>query len=239
MPTSKASPIPCPDDIVCAYRRDPNNPLNRIYNGGWHPEGKRNFRKAVRTITECLKTYKRAALFHVCFERRTNDEHKALLHALIRKLDRAGIPCEWFSAREIDGSKGEHLHAFILVDRQERQPQEFLNTFDDSFLGREAAKRGIKAYVNRPQNSIHGGQRFASLPWLGSSRETTELAIKRMEDAMIWLTYIFKARGKPVHALLGQVFSASRPNRKRASNGVPVRGFAADTTANQVVLEAA
>jgi hypothetical protein len=190
--------------------------VNANDNGGWHPNGKRAYRKARQTLTNCLLTYKRPQLFHLCFQGRTNDEHKALLQVLIQRLDRKGIPSEWWGSREVDGMKGEHLHIFIVVDANDVRAQAILNNFEERFLGKEAAKRGIQVYPNRPRAEMHKGRYYVELPWLGSSRETSQDAMNRLDDALIWLTYPYKARGKPENAKGGQMFPASRPSRKRS-----------------------
>jgi hypothetical protein len=218
-----------PDRVVNGTRRDENGTI--IRNGGWHPKGKRNYKKAVEKIMVCLRTYKKARLFHICFQGRTNDEHKALLKVLVERLERKGIQHEWFSARETGSLKGEHLHVFLLANADQKNPQSVLNTFEDQYLGGEAIRRGITVWVNRPRNAIHINNKYAMLPWLGSSVETTELAMERLNDALLWLTYIYKARDKPESANLGQIFSASRPERKRVTCGTTQRKTASNVVA--------
>jgi hypothetical protein len=148
-----------------------------------------------------------------------------MLHALVQKIDRAGVLCEWFSARETDSEKGEHLHVFMLVDSSEVRAQSILNGFEDQFLGRECLKRDILLHINPPRNEIHGNNRYAALPYFGDGNRATETGFARLADALVWLTYAFKARGKPDvddKKINGQVFSRSRPNRKRAVEAQPI-----------------
>lgn len=197
----------------------PTTVVNAKNNGGYHPLGKRAYRNAVKMIYDCLFTYGEPRLYHLCFQGQTNKAHKAMLHALVLKIDRAGVPCEWFfSARETDSEKGEHLHVFMLIDSGEVQAQSILNGFEDQFLGRECLKRGILLHINEPRNEIHGNNRYAALPYFGEGNRATELGFARLADALIWLTYIYKARGKPDvedKKKYGQIFSRSRPNRQR------------------------
>jgi hypothetical protein len=212
MANKKATRITYPTRIVNAHRIDAQG--NRVSNGGWHKNGKRAYRKACLTLTNCLLTYKRPRLFHVCFKGGTYAQHKALLEKLVDKLDRKGIPCEWWGAREVDGM--EHLHIFLIVDSNDVQAQSILNTYEDQYLSKEATKLSIKVWINAPQAAVHEERRFVELPWLGSSRDTSPEAMARLEDALVWMTYPFKARGKPENAKDGQMFPASRPSRKRA-----------------------
>lgn len=197
--------IHCPTVIVNA-----NN------NGGFHPRGRRAYRKAVRRILDRLKVYKAPRLYHICFQLRSNVEHKKLLHALVQRLNRRKIPCEWFAARETDSDKGEHLHVFILVDSYKSKAQNILSRFEGLFLGKECAKRKILLHINKPRNRIHNENGYAALPYLGPGNRSTELGLARLKDALLWLTYIYKARGKAGSEIDGikvQIFSSSRPNR--------------------------
>jgi len=203
----------------------PTSVVNAKNNGGYHPLGKRAYRSAVKLIYDCLLVYREPRLYHLCFQGQTNKKHKAMLQALVQKIDRAGVACEWFSARETDSEKGEHLHVFILLDSGEVRAQSILNGFEDQFLGRECLKRGILLHINPPRNEIHGNNRYAALPYLGAGNKATVTGFARLEDALIWLTYAFKARGKPDvddKKINGHVFSRSRPNRKRAVEGQPI-----------------
>jgi hypothetical protein len=139
-----------------------------------------------------------------------------MLKALALKLTRKQMPHEWFSAREVDSEKGEHLHVFMLVDSAEVNAAGIFNRFEDQFLGAECQKRGIYLHVNKPRNAVHGLNRYAALPNFGPTGKPTPLGMARWDDAKEWLTYIYKKRGKPGtddRKLNGQIFSASRPNR--------------------------
>lgn len=202
----------------------PTSVVNAKNNGGYHPLGKRAYRNAVKLIYDCLLVYREPRLYHLCFQGRTNNEHKAMLHALVQMIDRKGVSCEWFSARETDSEKGEHLHVFMLIDSGEVRAQSILNGFEDQFLGRECLKRGILLHINPPRNEIHGNNRYAALPYLGVGNKATVTGFARLEDSMVWLTYAFKARGKPDvddKKINGHIFSRSRPNRKRAVEAQP------------------
>lgn len=220
MANNKATRITYPIDIVNAYSRSGK------FNGGWTRASKRAYYSARQSLTKCLLEYRRPQLYHLCFLGKTNAEHKELLHALVQKLNRKGIPCEWWGAREVDADKGEHLHIYIVADAEKAKAKHLLNNYPNRFLGRLAQKKGIVLYANRPLDAIHEGRWFVELPWLGSSKATSPLAQARLDDALVWMTYPFKARGKPESAKGGQIYPASKPNRKRAAREVVQPGYA-------------
>jgi hypothetical protein len=194
-------------------------------NGGWHPKGKRAYRSAERRIIECLQYYQEPRLYHLCFAGGIYEEHKSVLTAVCQQLTRKRLQHEWFAARERSVDKGEHLHVFILVDSYDTRAETVLNTFDDCWLALECAKRGLeKAYINRPQDDeLHGGKHCARLPYLGQGNRATEKGLKRLSEALAWLSYIYKTRDKHDEEWKGQgqgqgqgqIFPASRPKRSR------------------------
>lgn len=94
--------------------------------------------------------------------------------------------------------KGEHLHVFICVESHLNNPCHVLNRKETGWLSVYAGKRGIKVQLNPPRDDMHNGQNYISLP--PSKPE-------KIEDAKLWLSYLFKRRSKPES---GQVYSASR-----------------------------
>jgi len=197
----------------------PSDIVNRNGNGGWHRKGKRAYRKAVLTILQCLQTYKEARLYHLCFEGKSHKKQVKMLNALVQMADRAGIKCEWFAARETaDKTKVDHLHCFMVIDAYGIKVAKVFNQFDDGQVGRLCAKHGVNFSIFSPKDDlgIHGRNTYMALPYQGPENRETELGRKRLADALVWLTYNFKARSKPLEAEAdGQIFPASRPNRKR------------------------
>lgn len=226
MANSKASRITYPDTLVNGYRIDPLG--GRTWNGGWTLKGKRAYRQACITLTHCLLTYKRPQLFHLCFYGSTAKKHQTFVLFVAKYLRKEKrIPCQWFGSLEIDDRKGEHIHAYFVVDNgYEGWANDALNTFEGGYLVTEAAKRDIKMYVNKPQDPMHKGKWFVELPWLGSSKPTSPEAMARLEDALVWMTYPFKGRDKPENAKAGQTFPSSRPSRKhgyKPEHSIPVQ----------------
>lgn len=197
----------------------PSDIVNRNGNGGWHRKGKRAYRKAVLTILQCLQTYKEARLYHLCFEGKSHKKQVKMLNALVQMADRAGIKCEWFAARETaDKTKVDHLHCFMVIDAYGIKVAKVFNQFDDGQVGQLCAKHGVNFSIFSPKDDlgIHGRNTYMALPYQGPGNRETELGRKRLADALVWLTYNYKARSKPLEEEAdGQIFPASRPNRKR------------------------
>lgn len=188
-------------------------------NGGWHPKGKRAYRNAVKTIHSCLLTYPKPRLYHLCFEGQTHKVQMNMLNALVQMADRAGIKLEWFACREVaDRTKKAHIHAFVIIDASTINPATVFNQFDDGQVQQLCAKHSVNFSIFSPKDDmeIHGNNTYMALPYLGPRNRKTALGQKRLADALVWLSYAYKARSKPLEEEAdGQLFPASRPNRKR------------------------
>lgn len=216
--------IQYPDDIV-----------NRNNNGGWHRNGKRAYRKAVQGILRFLQTAKEPRLYHLCFEPldddmgiRTSAEmyraNMAMLHALRQMAERDGIRCEWWAAREVaDSTKKDHLHAFMVIDAYGIKVAKLFNQFEDGRVQQHCKAHGVKFAIFSPKDyeGIHGNNTYMALPYQGLGNKETELGRKRLADALVWLSYLGKARSKPEDDKSGQVFPASRPARRAATQTIP------------------
>ncbi|WBS04651.1 hypothetical protein OU994_10400 [Pseudoduganella sp. SL102] len=201
--------ITYPDNVVHGKKRK---------NAGWHPKGKRAYRAAKTRIIQCLTYYREPRLYHLILSGNTYRQHKKVLTALCQRLTRAKVEHEWFSARECNSERGEHLHIFVLVDADGSPPQALLNTYEDCWLAIECSKKGLNnPFIAAPKNEIHGENHYAQLPYLGPTNRATEKATDRLANAMEWLSYIYKARDKHDEEWEneGQIFSASRPKRNK------------------------
>lgn len=212
--------IQYPDDIV-----------NRNNNMGWHRNGKRAYRKAVEGILRFLQTAKEPRLYHLCFEPLADDishltsrdmykANMAMLHALVQMAERKGIRCEWWAAREVaDRTKKDHVHVFMVIDAKGIRVAELFNQFEDGRVQQHCKAHGVKFAIFRPKDmdGIHGNNRYMALPYLGPDNRATAEARERLADALVWCSYLGKARSKPEDDKSGQIFPASRPTRKAAS----------------------
>jgi len=135
--------------------------------------------------------------------------HEALT-ALVARLRRKGVPCQWRAALEDDGSKHLHMHIFLLVEAFASNPDHTLNRKADGWLLTLAAKTGISVRINPPRSAIHfqsDGTRnnYATLP----KSKPAKLA-----DCIEWISYLYKMRSKPDRR---EIYFASRPTRAAKS----------------------
>lgn len=232
--------IQYPDDIV-----------NRNNNGGWHRGGKRAYRKAVQGILRFLQSAKEPRLYHLCFEpmdeasktmtsREMYKANMAMLHALVEMAERKGIRCEWWAAREIaDGSKKDHIHAFMVIDAKGIRVAELFNQFEDGRVQQHCKAHGIKFGIFEPKDyqGIHGSNTYMALPYQGPGNRQTALGGERLADALVWLSYLGKKRSKPEDDKSGQIFPASRPGRKAAPQAAqePLNAQAATQTVPSIL----
>lgn len=201
----------------------PSYIVDRKGNNGWHKNGKRAYRRAVETISRCLPLYREARLYHLCFEGiedgTSNKTNIAMLHALVQMAEREGIKCEWFGAREkADTTKKDHLHVFMLIDAYGIKVAKLFNQFEDGRVQQFCKAHGVKFGIFNPKDmlGIHGNNTYMALPYQGPGNRETELGRQRLEDALVWLSYLGKARSKPADDDKdGQIFPASRPKREK------------------------
>lgn len=216
----------------------PDNVVSRKGNLGWHRKGKRAYRKAVETIYRCLLTYREARLYHLCFEGQSHKTQMKMLNGLVQIADRAGIKLEWFACREVaDSTKKAHIHAFVIIDAKGINPYRVFNQFDDGQVAELCARHGVNFSIFSPKDDlgIHGNTDYMTLPYQGPGNKQTARGQERLKDALRWLSYAFKARSKPLEEEAdGQLFPASRPNRKRKTSLSP----AAPIAAEEVVFDA-
>ena len=132
-----------------------------------------------------------------------------MLKDVAQRLRRKRIRCSWRAAREIDESRGDHLHVFLCCEASLNNPCHVLNRKDKGWLTTYGRKRGIIVFINPPQDSMHSEENYMSLP--PSKNE-------KIEDAKVWLTYLYKERSKPGS---GEVYSASRTKHRRRDSLAP------------------
>jgi hypothetical protein len=175
-----------------------------------------------------LQTAKEPRLYHLCFEELESDEPRqsdktphetnmGMLNAFVQMAEREGIKLEWFAAREqADATKKDHLHVFMVIDAKGIKVAKLFNQFEDGRVQQFCNAHGVKFAIFAPKDitGIHGRNVYMALPYQGTGNRETPLGRKRLADALVWLSYAYKARSKPTDDADGQIFPASRPNRK-------------------------
>ena len=155
-------------------------------------------RQAWAWIDQCATEYRSPRLYHLCFAGAEYHAHKSMLKDIAQRLRRKRIRCSWRAAREIDESRGDHLHVFLCCEASLNNPCHILNRKEKGWLIIYGRKRGIKVFINPPLDPMHSGENYMSLPL--SKKE-------KIADAKIWVSYLYKQRSKPEK---GEIYSASR-----------------------------
>lgn len=175
-------------------------------NGGIH--SLRQYQGAITMLRE--HTYRRARLYHLCFGG-ADDEgpYKKIINALAKHLRQMGMPCQWRAALEEDEDKKLHMHAFFLIESDNRNPNGIINHREDGWLFKLAAKKKLKFDRYHPRNHIHRTadgeiQYYASVPLYrdGSGK---------LSDCEEWISYLYKNRSKPDRR---QIYFSSKPTRE-------------------------
>jgi hypothetical protein len=159
-----------------------------LANGGMHSQT--NYRKCKDMIRD--NTYAMARLYHLVFKGSSNKEaYLAALNALCEEMRNNNIPCKWKACFEMDEGKGLHLHAFILLDAKHGRPDYFIRYAEDGWLVLMLKALGLTFNISRPRNKIHRTatgkkQNYAYITKTGP----------KLEDALIWCSYLYKVRSK-------------------------------------------
>lgn len=118
------------------------------------------------------------------------------IKALCRKLHQLGVPTRWRACIERDDDKGLHCHVFILVDATAANPCAIINTKRtgmQAWLHNTLAARHMDFHLAQPKADMHrvGGT------FDGRRKNYATLAGKKLDDCLIWVSYLAKQRSKP------------------------------------------
>jgi hypothetical protein len=118
------------------------------------------------------------------------------IKALCRKLRQHGIPARWRACIERDDEKGLHCHVFILVDATAANPCAIINTKRQgaqAWLHQMLAVRFMDFHLAQPKADMHrvGGT------FDGRRKNYATLAGHKLDDCLVWVSYLAKQRSKP------------------------------------------
>lgn len=180
-----------------------------IANGGMHSQT--NYRKCKAMIRD--NKYAMPRLYSLVFKGSKDKEvYLTALNALCEEMRNNNIPCKWKTCFEMDEEKGLHLHAMILLDAKHGRPDYYIRYADDGFLVLMLKELGLTFNISRPRNKIHRTatgkrQNYAYITKSGP----------KLEDALIWCSYLYKKRSKD-----DSMKTIYHSSRERASKPVPV-----------------
>lgn len=189
----------------------------KLINGGMH-----NTRAYLR-LREMIEgnDYTEAHLYHLVLfpleSQPSLKDYQSAVKAICLKLSRAGIAYKWRAALELDDvkekkGKGLHYHIFLMIEGntvvngKKVDKREFFGIRDNQWLRPMLKERGIALYMAPPQDEMHNGNPYATLPKSNQAK---------IDDCLTWASYIVKSRSKieysPTHKT---TYFSSRDNKK-------------------------
>lgn len=177
--------------------------------------------KAWRKIRGLFVDYgfKDARLYHLVLKGKEDNQFKSAapyqkaLKAICRKLTLESINYRWRACLEEDEEKGLHFHVFILVEAKYFNPCSVINTTKTAFLTTLLTTHQMKFYLAPPQAAMHRNHE-------GKQLNYATLAGPKLDDCIERLSYLVKARSKPLH--VRTIYFSSRAPRRSAPTTPPL-----------------
>lgn len=177
-----------------------------LKHGGLHSI--KEFKNGVEMLEHCAHHFRNPRLFHVCLTGASLDTYKLVLKRLCRSLAAAGVEYRYKAALEEDSIKGLHFHVMLVLGT-DQQTSRFVTHADESGkLENESLLRKVirhtwsecpaLAYKVNPPRSNGGKVSFLQF---NQSNQAF------FDEAVDWLSYIYKARSKPAS---GSVYFSDR-----------------------------
>jgi len=168
-------------------------------NGGMHSVV--NYRKAMDMLTH--HPYKIGRLYHLTLtgsEERTT--YRKVLERLCKELRTKGMPVMWKACYERDEKKRFHMHVFLLIECHNRHADSLMHYQKDNFLDRITKNNGLAFTIAQPDNPMH----------YVAGKKVNSMYVPRkpgpvLDDALCWISYLFKARSK--EGVEGQIYTSS------------------------------
>lgn len=191
-------------------RRDTTEITER--NGGVHSQ------RALTRARELLvgHGFARPRLYHIVLldhaaESPTSTRRfQGAIKALCRKLRQIGIPTRWRACIERDDEKGMHAHLFMLVDATAANPCSIINAKRhgaQAWLNNMLAARFMDFHLSQPKADLHRVGGTAD----GRRKNYATLAGHKLDDCLVWVSYLTKQRSKPGD--IRNVYMSSRDSK--------------------------
>lgn len=178
-----------------------------LANGGMHSQT--NYRKCKEMIRN--NDYEMPRLYHLVLKGSSDTQpYLDALNAVCEELRANNIACKWKSAFEVDEIKGLHRHVMLLVDASKGKVDYYLRYAEDGWLTLLLKEYGLSFHISPPKNRIHRTklgkvQNYAYITKSGP----------KLEDALIWCSYLYKKRSKDDS--MKTIYHSSRERTKKPS----------------------
>lgn len=180
-------------------------------NGNQGIHNQEQFKKAVTMLEHAAHNWRSPRLFHVVMTGATKSVYQQLLTRLCRKVRSTEALCDYKAAIELDSTKGLHCHVMLVLGNITCKPERYFTRADesgaiDASLLRQVVRevqadcQSLKVSVQPPQSQ--------PVPYIEFNQSNND----RLNEAVEWCSYAFKARSKPK----GSCYMSSRPARRPA-----------------------
>jgi hypothetical protein len=154
--------------------------------GGLHNQKK--FKEAVAMIEYASEHFRRPNLCHICFTHANHSTYQAVVKRFCRSLANLGIRYCYKAALENDNVKGEHLHLMLIVEHKRKRLHGLINNQPSSLLGSAVGFFQDSSLIRyRVCQSRYSGDTFLHI---------TKTMYEPFNEAIEWLSYIYKVRSK-------------------------------------------
>jgi hypothetical protein len=146
--------------------------------------------------------------------------YQGAIKALYRKLRQHGILTRWRACIERDDEKGMHCHLFILVDATVHNPCAIINAKrrgKEAWLYQMLAARFMDFHLAQPRACMHRVGGTAG----GREKNYATLAGPKLDDCMVWVSYLAKQRSKPSD--IRTIYFSSRDGSRSAPMSIKSR----------------
>ena len=190
-------------------RKQTTKVLEKPSNGGKHCQ------KAWRKVSALVVDhgFKDPRLYHLVLKGEKDNQFQSVmpyqkaLKAICRKLTLENIKYHWRACAEQDEEKGLHFHVFILAESKYFNSCGVINTTKAAFLTTLLTAHKMKFYLAPPKAAMHRNHE-------GKQLNYATLAGAKLDDCIERLSYLVKARSKPLD--MRTIYFSSRVPRRTA-----------------------
>jgi hypothetical protein len=156
--------------------------------GGIHNQ--RRFKAGVAMLEFASQSFRRPQLCHIVFTGTDRKTYQLAIKRLIRALDAKGIRNRHKAAYESDELKGDHLHLMLVLEHLDDGP----NLFNVIDIG----SKSLLSQAIDPLKDISAIKFYICTARSTKSRflAITKTKYDNLNDAVEWLSYIYKVRSK-------------------------------------------
>lgn len=168
-------------------------------NGGMHCQ--RSYRKAMDMLIK--HPYAHGRLYHLTMTGSENRlAYRSALELLCKHLRANNMPVMWKACYERDDQKRYHMHVMLLIEAHYRHPDTVMRYQKGAFLENLMYQHGLGFNIAEPQDPMHyvAGKQVNSM-------YVPKNPGPKLEDALCYISYLYKARSK--EGVEGQIYTSS------------------------------